>query len=255
MAIDTLYALKEQELKDKIRKEDAAKDEEDLKRRLTQVTTVGNKVNSVLSRFSDNELKRVDFAEKKKIEAIQNSFMTEEQKEAAVQKIEEETEKKRQVLERRRAVREKVAALFNIGINTASAIVEALPNIPLSVFVGGLGLAEGLAVATAPLPFFEGALVKGSEPGVNALLGERNQDELVFPLEEGIGLFIDGLMERLGEIELPTFAAPAAAAAVGPASIFNLNVGTLIADDRGIKELERRLDTVRIAENQRKGFA
>ena len=181
--------------------------------------------------------------------------MTEEQKEVAIQKIEEETEKRRQELERQRAIREKAATLFNIALNTASAIVEALPNIPLSVFVGALGVAEGIAAATAPLPFFEGALVKGSDRGVNALIGEQNRDEIVFPLEEGVGLFIDGLMERLSEIELPTFAAPALVEAAGPAAPVHLHIGTLIADDRGIKELERRLDTVRIAENQRKGFA
>lgn len=254
-AITNLYALREQELKDKIRKEEAAKDEEDLKRRLNMATNIGNKVNSALAQFSDNRLKRVDLEEKRKIEAIQNSFMTEEQKEAAIQKIEKETEKRRQELERQRAIREKLAALFNIGINTASAVVEALPNIPLSIAVGLLGVAEGVAVATAPLPFFEGTLVKGSDSGVNALLGERNQDELVFPLETGIGLFIDGLMERLGEIELPTFAAPELAGAGVTAGDTHLHIGTLIADERGIKELERRMNTVRIAENQRKGFA
>jgi TP901 family phage tail tape measure protein len=253
-AIINLYALREQELKDKLREEEAAKDEGDLKRRFRQATTLGNKLNSALARFSDNRLKRVDLEEKRKIEAIQNSFMTEEQKEAAIKKVEEETEKRRQELERQRARREKLAALFNIGINTASAVVEALPNIPLSIAVGLLGVAEGVAVATAPLPFFEGALVKGSDQGVPALVGERDQDELVFPLEKGIGLFIDGLMERLSEIELPTFGAPVVAEAAGLTSTVHLHIGTLIADDRGLKELERRLDTVRIAENQRKGF-
>lgn len=255
-AINELYALREQKLKDKLRDEDAAKAAEDLKKRFAQGAAMANKLSSIFSKFSDNQTKRMDNEEKRRIEVIENSQMTEEQKETAIQKIEEETEKKRQKLERQRAIREKAAALFNIAINTASAIIEALPNIPLSIVVGALGVAEGIAVATAPLPFFEGALVQGSEPGVNALVGESGQDELVFPLETGIGLFIDGLLERLGEIELPTFAAaPALAGAAGPVGDVHLHIGTLIADERGLKELERRLDMVRIAENQRKGFA
>lgn len=252
--ITQLYALKEKELRDQIRKDEEAKEEKVLRDRLTRITGIGNKLNGILAIFSDNRLKRINIEEQKKIESIENSAMTEEEKELSIQKIQDETEKQRQKLERQRAIREKAAALFNIAINTASAIVESLPNIPLSILVGALGIAEGVAVATAPLPFFEGGLVQGSERGVAALVGEENQDEVVFPLEKGIGLFIDGLIERLGEIELPTFAAPALAGPAGTPSTINLNIGTFIGDERGLKELERRLDTVRIAENQRKGF-
>lgn len=254
LAVAELFILKEQKLRDQIRKEEAAKDRKALKTRLNQASSLGNKLNNVLGQFSDNRLKRLDIEEKRKIESIQNSQMTEEQKEDAVQKIQEETEKKRRKLERERAIREKLAALFNIGINTASAIVEALPNIPLSLFVGGLGIASGIAVATAPLPFFDGAMVKGSDQGVNALVGEDNQDEVVFPLEKGVGLLADGLIERIGGAEVPAFGGTALAESAGPVSTVHLHIGTFIGDERGLKELERKLDTVRIAENQRKGF-
>jgi len=256
LAVAELYALKEQELRDRIRKEEKAKDERELRERLTQATQIGNKLNSILSKFSDNRMKRLDLEEKRKIQAIENSAMTQEEKEAAIQKIQDETEKKRQKLQRQAAIREKAAALFNIAINTAAAVVKALPNIPLSIVVGALGVAEGVAVATTPLPFQEGGFIQGSPEGVNALVGENNQDEIVFPLERGIGLFIDGLVERLGEIELPAFAPPelAEVGAAGGGGTTILKVGTLIADEGGLKQLERRLDTIRIAENQRKGF-
>ncbi len=252
--VKRLYLLKEQQLKDQLRKEESEKDKRELQKRLRMTSNIGNKLDGILSKFSDNKMKRLEFASQKEIDAIKHSQLTDEQKELAIQKIEEDTEKKRQKLERQRAIREKAAALFNIAINTASAIVEALPNIPLSILVGALGVAEGVAVATAPLPFQEGALIKGSERGVAGLVGEENQDELIFPLEQGIGLFIDGLMERLAEIEIPAFGTPALAGAGGPARTVNLNIGTFIGDERGLKELERRLDTIRIAENQRKGF-
>jgi len=255
LAVSQLYALKEQELKDQIRAEEAAKDEQAMRERLRRTSQIGNKLNNVLARFSDNKLARLDIEEKKQIQAVKNSQLTEEQKQAAIQKIEDTTEKKRQKLERERAIREKLAALFNIAVNTASAVVEALPNIPLSIAIGALGAAEGVAVATTPLPFAEGGLVQGSDKGVNSIIGEKNQDELVFPLERGIGLLVDGLTERFNEIKLPEFRPTEFAGTATPAGpAVNLNIGTLVADERGLKELERRMESIRISENIRKGF-
>ena len=79
----------------------------------------------------------------------------------------------------------------------------------------------------------------------------------MFPLEAGIGLLVDGLFDRIGELGdaiIPKQPETALAGAAGPGTTTNLNVGTLVADDRGLKLLERKLDRVRIAENQRKGF-
>jgi hypothetical protein len=255
LAVAELYVLKEQELRDQIRKENSAKDKKAFKDGLNNASMIGNKLNGILSKFSDNRLKRLDMEEKRKIDSIKNSQMTEEDKETAIQKIQEVTKAKREKIERQQAIREKAAALFNIAINTAVAVVKALgTSIPLAIVVGALGAAEAVAVATKPLPFFEGGLVQGSERGVNAQIGEQNQDEIVFPLERGIDLLVNGLMEKIGNIEFPSFETPELAGTGGSATTLNLNIGTFIGDERGLKELERRLDTVRIAENQRKGF-
>jgi len=254
--INTLFALKEAELKDRLRREEKRKDKQLLRERLGEVTRFGNQLNGILNKFADNRLKRLELDEKRQIEAVKNSQMTEEQKQAAIQKIEEETEKKRQAMERQRAIREKVAALFNIALNTATAVIEALPNIPLSIVIGAMGLAAAAAVIAQPLPFQEGGLVRGSEEGINAQIGERGQDELVMPLATGVNLFVDSILNRLNEIEFPTFGGPSPVlAAEVPSRTVNLNIGTLVADNRGLKELERRLTTIRISEDQRKGFS
>ena len=255
-AITELFALKEQALKDDLRKKEAEKDKQALLEKFALSTSLSSKLNNVLSKFSDNRSQRLNNEEKRKIEGIEKSQLTEEEKEAAILKVQEETAKRRLEMDRAAAKRQKLFSLFQIGVNTASAIVEALPNIPLSIFVGALGLAEGVAVASAPLPFFDGALIKGTAQGVNAIVGEQDQDEVVFPLETGIGLFVEGVMEKLSNIELPSLRpglSPEVALA-GAGGGVTLQIGTLIADERGLKELERRLDTVRIAENQRKGF-
>jgi hypothetical protein len=256
LAVKELYYLKEQEIRDKLRKEEAEKDRKVIEDRLTQASSIGNKLNSVLGKFSDNKLKRLDMEEQRQLTAIQNSKMSEEDKEKAVLKVQEETEKKRREMERERAIREKVAALFNIAINTAVEISKALSTPWMVPIIAALGAAEAVAVATAPLPFYEGGLIKGTEEGVTARIGERNQDEIVFPLERGIGLLLDGITDRLSEIMLPLFSLPAPelAAAGGGTRDIHLHIGTFIGDERGLKQLERKLDTIRIAENQRKGF-
>lgn len=249
-----LYAMKEQELKDQIRKEEERKDEAKLKSNFNTAAKLGGKLNNVMAKFSANKLKRLDNAEKKEIAAINASQMSAEEKEAAIQRVQEKTDAKRRKLERQAAMREKIMALFQIAINTASAIVEALPNVPLAVAVGILGAAEGIAVATAPLPFADGGYIQGGRGGVNALIGEEQQDEIVFPLEQGLDMMTDGLLEKIGDLERPASGDADLAEAPESKTPVNLNVGTLIADDRSLKELYRRLDTVGIAENQRKGF-
>jgi len=258
-AVKQLYAAKEWDLRlqreaelDRMRKDRVKKEKNALKAGFHMASGFGNKLNNIMAQFSQNRLMRLDNEERRKIEEVQNSQKTEEQKEAAIQKIQEESDRKRKKLEREQAIRQKAAALFNIALNTASAIVEALPNIPLSIAIGALGAAEAVAVASEPMPFFEGGMIQGSQSGVNALVGERNQDELVFPLQRGIDALADGLIDRLANVELPGFAAPEVeTAAPGPS--VNLNIGTFIGDERGLKTLERKLDTIRIAENQRKG--
>ena len=257
LEIVALYALKEQELRAKVRKEEEAKDKASLKARFAMATKLGSKLNNVLGKFSDNKIQRLDNEEKKQIAAIEKSTMNEEQKEAAILKVQEASEKKRREMQREAAIRNKIFSLFDIAINTARGVVAALAtaNIPLSIAIGALGLAEGIAVASEPLPFFEGGLISGTDKGVNAVVGEQNQDEVIFPLEKGIGLFVEGVIERLGDIQLPSFggAPELAGAAGGGGDTVHLHIGTLVADERGLKELERRLTTVRIAENQRKG--
>ncbi|MCK5642890.1 MAG: hypothetical protein KAJ19_18920, partial [Gammaproteobacteria bacterium] len=92
------------------------------------------------------------------------------------------------------------------------------------------------------------------DKGVSAIVGERNTDELVFPLKSGINMFVDALMDRISNIELPSFGTPDLALAGAPAGNTTLVIGTFIGDKRGLKELYRRLDTIGISENQRKGL-
>jgi hypothetical protein len=85
---------------------------------------------------------------------------------AAKEEIEKQYEARRKQIARRQAEAEKKQAQFNIAINTAQAIVSALPNIPLSIAIGVIGAAQLAAVSAQQIPqFWEGGVYNGGSNG------------------------------------------------------------------------------------------
>lgn len=72
----------------------------------------------------------------------------------AREEIERQYEERRKRIQRQQAESQKQLAIFNIAINTAQAIVSALPNIPLSVAIGVIGAAQLALTAAQPIPQF-----------------------------------------------------------------------------------------------------
>jgi len=66
--------------------------------------------------------------------------------------IEKQYEEKQKQIQRREARAKKAQALFEIGIDTAQAIVAALPNIPLSITIGAIGAIQAGIVASQKIP-------------------------------------------------------------------------------------------------------
>jgi hypothetical protein len=173
----------------------------------------------------------------------------EEERKAQLEALAEEEDAKKLELKRKQARREKSLGIFTTVIDTAKAIVKSLADLgPIAgpIFagiVGALGVAQTAAIAQTPEPFYNGGLIKGSRDGIYAQIGEQNQDEVVLPLERGTDQIADKLMNAMQsnspKVEHHT----------------HLHVGTLIADDKGIKELNRRLEPHRINEARRTGRA
>lgn len=85
--------------------------------------------------------------------------------------LERKRDKELAKIERAQAQRNKAARIFQAIIDTASAIAEALPNIPLSIAVGALGAVQVGIIAAEPLPkAARGAYVQGR---THAQGGER----------------------------------------------------------------------------------
>jgi hypothetical protein len=94
---------------------------------------------------------------------LQNQALTDEERgrlEADRRAKEEEIRRKQKREQVKQAQFEKAIQIGQIITNTASAVVKALPNIPLSIAVGAIGAAQlGIALAT-PIPqFAEGGVM------------------------------------------------------------------------------------------------
>jgi hypothetical protein len=86
--------------------------------------------------------------------------------------------------QRKQAQREKLLSLFNIGVNTATAIVKSLPNIPLSIIAGAVGAAQAAVVASTPIPFNKGTKrVPGGDTSRDSVHAILTPGEGVMPVD------------------------------------------------------------------------
>lgn len=99
----------------------------------------------------DAQLEALDIETEKKIEAAAGNT-------DQIAAIEKDADKKRAAIEKAAAQRRKNIALIEIVINTALAIAQAAPNIPLMILAGVIGAAQ-LAVA-ASQKFARGGVAK-----------------------------------------------------------------------------------------------
>lgn len=98
-------------------------------------------------------------------------------------KAEKEYEKEQKKIRKKQAISDKLQAIFNIGINTASAIAEALPNVVLVALVAALGAAQLATVVATPIPKF----AKGTDnaPGT-FIAGDEGSEAIIKPSGETI---------------------------------------------------------------------
>lgn len=221
--------------------------------RLNMVNSYAQQVGGLFQGLYDNEAIRIDNNYKRQKQAIENSEKTEKEKTDALEKLDEDYDKKRTALQKKQMFAEKAQAIFSIAVNTSTAIVKALPNLILSGFIGALGLAQAGIVASRPIPeLAEGGVIKKRHGGVLVNTAEAGEDEGFIPMKKGTASIADAIIGSMRRYDNNVPVGTAAGA--GAMNTVSLNVGTLIADDAGIRELERRLKVVRISENNRMGI-
>ncbi len=94
--------------------------------------------------------------------------------------IQEKLRKKELAERKKQAQYEKAFSVMQIGLNTASAIVEALPNVPLSIAVGTIGAFQLMSAIATPIPqYYKGT--KGTTKDEIALIGEKGTELIETP--------------------------------------------------------------------------
>ena len=118
-----------------------------------------------LSALGDAQNARIDndlnaLADEKE-EKLAIETLTLEQREA----INDEYDRKERELKKKKAENDKKVAIFQAVINTAAAVVQALPNLALSIIAGVLGAAQVAFIASTPIPALKDGDLSGKREG------------------------------------------------------------------------------------------
>lgn len=139
-----------------------------------------NKVKDARLEAIDEEIQAAE--EKNNRGRISDEALEKKKKELIAQRTAAEKAADREVraIKRKQAETDKQLAIFNIVLNTAVAIVKALPNVILAALAGALGAVQlGVAIAT-PIPAFERGTKKKTTSGL-ARVGERGEEIVWMP--------------------------------------------------------------------------
>lgn len=237
--------------------------DKEVRRRQSLANLAIDSISQMFSAFTDiqnSKIQMLDEEESKERERIENSKMSATEKAKAIDELEDRTAKKKREVLRRQAVIEKTAALFSIGVSTAAAIMKAYKDYGfiggtiIAILIGALAAVQIAAVAAKPLPAAaKGLTVKGNRGGTPVIVGEADQDEIILPLKTGVSQLTNGIIDRLSKLSIPNFSlSPAVTGATsGNGVSINLTINGLYGGDRGLKELWRSLEGVRVSEDGR----
>ena len=160
-------------------------------------------LSSLYAQFSEQRISEIEAERDAQLESIEAQLTQNEEyleqrriseEEAAAQekaliaerqKIEEAAQKKIREEKRKQAILDKAAAVFEIGLQTAIAIVSALKEEPplnfiLTALIGATSAAQLAAVAAQPIPYRKGSKDTGAK-GHMARVGEEGEEIVYMP--------------------------------------------------------------------------
>jgi TP901 family phage tail tape measure protein len=168
--------------------------------KIQKVGAIFSEVMGSMKAASDERFKtefaNLDLETQKQIEAVENSTLTEEEKQKKIADIERDADTKRKAIQKRQAKANKKFAIMGAIVNTAMAVTNAYANIPspfnipVAIAIGAAGAAQIAAIASAPLPalaegglaFGPTAALVGDNPGANV------DPEVIAPLSKLNGM-------------------------------------------------------------------
>ncbi len=166
---------------------------------LNQTSQVMGEVSSLFDLQHQKRLNEIEVERQAGIDRINSLNVSEEQRAQLLENLEERIDKKKAQAQKKQAKREKAVALLSAVVNTASAVVAALPNVPLSIAIGALGAAQIATIAGTPIPqFAEGGIVSGPTIGLmGEYSGARTNPEVIAPLDK-----LQGMLGDSGKVQV-----------------------------------------------------
>lgn len=171
------------------------KEIESLQQALDIAGQIGSALSGALGQSNDNEFEAkrqaLDAYYERESELIESSVSNDALKNSRKVQLETEVAQKRKQIARQEAQAQRNLNIFEATINTANAVTKALTAGPiagpiLAAVIGGLGLAQIAAIASAPLPALAGgALVTGpSFVQVGEYPGASQNPEFISPVDK-----------------------------------------------------------------------
>tara|TARA_Y100000385_G_scaffold291032_1_gene366819 strand:+ start:10 stop:1785 length:1776 start_codon:yes stop_codon:yes gene_type:complete len=143
-------------------------------------------VSNLFSQLHNKRMIELDNERAAELAKIESTIVGEDAKENAINKLNEKYDKKKAQLDKKQAIRSKKIAILEAIVNTASAVVESLPKLPLAIAVGALGAAQIATIASTPIPAFaDGGIVSGPTVGLmGEYAGANTNPEVIAPLNK-----------------------------------------------------------------------
>jgi len=141
-------------------------------------------INEISKISSEERIADIEASSAAELEAINTSTELERDKARQRKALEIRTQREIANVKTKQARQDKALALFEIGINTASAVIKAIAaspttfGLPFSAFAAAAGLTQAAVVAAKPLPKFEkGGLIGGKLHSQGGTFIEAEQGE------------------------------------------------------------------------------
>ena len=143
----------------------------EVRKTIGTVSEQGRQLGQVFNMFHRNRMQQIQQEKQAELDKLERQkekgILTESQYQRKRKQLAEDFDRKQAKLKAKQARREKAQAIFQTVVDTAAAVVKALPNLVLAGVVGAMGAAKTAAIASQPVPQFAsgGRTVRGRQDG------------------------------------------------------------------------------------------
>ena len=153
-----------------------------------QLIEAEQQVFSLIAQIHENKLINIDNEETRALKALENQGLGERELAEKQKEITDKADRDRAAIKTKAAKADKTAALIQVQIDTALAIVNAIATVPypynivVAALMGAMGAAQTAVIAAQPIPeFHEG---KKSELKDGEIFAKVLKSESVIPPEQ-----------------------------------------------------------------------